>query len=142
VQPDASVGFRYALGNCSMRCSRPLFLTRLYRFHPWNRTSCIHAVVPNLRKLLHSLLCIRAVTPNLQSDKPDLSGPVGWVERSETQHFTGWQMPCRLMYLLGFATLYPTYGTTKMHKHSVNPTGLFNLKPRKKVQKKLFLFKG
>jgi|GEM_PF-6261135 len=48
------------VGNCSMRCSRlgllfrsrSLFLTRLYRFHPWNRTSgsclrtsCILAVV-------------------------------------------------------------------------------------------------
>jgi hypothetical protein len=26
-------------GNCSRRCSRPLFPTRLYRLHPWRRTS-------------------------------------------------------------------------------------------------------
>jgi hypothetical protein len=26
-------------GNCSLRCSRPLFQTRLYLLHPWSRTS-------------------------------------------------------------------------------------------------------
>jgi len=37
------------------------------------------------------------------------TSPVGWVERSETQHFAGWQEPCRLIRLLGFTSINPTY---------------------------------
>jgi len=42
-----SIFFVANFGNCSMRYSRPLFPTRLYRFRPWNRNSCIHVVVRN-----------------------------------------------------------------------------------------------
>jgi len=32
-----------------------------------------------------ALLCIRAVTPNLQSAKPDLSGPVDTISQTQSQ---------------------------------------------------------
>ena len=53
----APLGF-VILGNCSMRCStscvhavvsrsRSSFQTRLYLVHPWTRTSCVSAAVPD-----------------------------------------------------------------------------------------------
>ena len=51
----------------------------------------------------------RSTQPTKIPTLPIELSPVGWVEQSETQHLAGWQVPCRLMRLLGFATLYPTY---------------------------------
>ena len=56
------------LGFGVLRLSRSLFQTRLYRFHPWNRTFCVHAVVSREYTLLFHSFRKSLVESNLRRD--------------------------------------------------------------------------